>query len=75
MTFPACVVTHTITKRIPAKQRLTLVDEEAGPSSSRAPIQVVIIPAIVKPSVGFHNPHTFLPQKRSAGTVVVLGTP
>jgi len=34
---PSRIETQTLTKRKPPKQRLTLVDEEAGPSTSRAP--------------------------------------
>ena len=52
----ASAALQNITKRKPAKQRLTLIDEEAGPSNSRAPNQAVIIPAIVKNIVDFQNP-------------------
>lgn len=48
-------------QRIPAKQRLSLPDDEAGPSNIREPPQAVIIPAIVKKKVDFQNPLPPLP--------------
>ena len=53
--------TLSTTKRKSAKQRLTLAENEAGPSTNRAPPQRTIIPAIVKKKVDFHNPPSSLP--------------
>lgn len=58
---PPLAATQNNTKRKPVKQRLSLPDEEAGPSTARIPNQAIIIPAIVKPRVDFHNPHLPLP--------------
>lgn len=60
-TPPLGTSAQTSTKRKPAKQRLTLTDEEAGPSTARATAHAVIVPAIVKPRVDFHNPLPPLP--------------
>lgn len=43
-------------QRVPAKQRLSIPGDVAGPSNTREPPQTVLIPAMVRKKVDFQNP-------------------